>query len=71
VVLVDADAVEADARGIFELVEIFVIGAMPDRGIEQLGRHIDPDRAVLFAKIRGQFGIGHQVKEMEFHRVLM
>ena len=70
-VLVDADAVEADARRIFELVQVFVVGAVPDRRIEQLGGHIDPDRAMLFPEVVGQLGIGHQVEEVEFHRALM
>src|SRR6185312_998719 len=67
VMLVDAEAVETDALGIFELVEILVIGLMADLRIEEARGHIDPNRAVILLEVLRQLRIGHQVEPMELH----
>ena len=67
--LVDADAVETDALGIFELVEIIVIGLMSHFRIEEARRHVDPHRAVVRLEVLRQLRIGHQVEPVELHGV--
>ena len=59
---VDANAVEADVGRVDEFVDIFVVGAMPDLGIEDARVDVDPDGIVLLLEIRSELRIGHQMK---------
>ncbi len=68
VVLVDADAVEAERGGVFQQVHVGVVDLVALHRIEQALVDIDPDRAVLLAEVVRQIGPGHQVEPGEFHR---
>ena len=67
VMLVHADAVEADALGEFELVEILVIDAVAELGLVHAARQIDPHRTVLLPEIVRHVRPRHQVEPGEFH----
>ena len=67
VMLVDADAVEAERGRVFELVEVLVIDAVAFDGVVEAGVDIDPDGAVGLAEVLRQVGPGHQVEPVEFH----
>ena len=67
VMLVDADAVEAERAGIFEHVHVGVVDLVRLCGVEQARVDIDPDRAVLLPEIVRQKGPRHQVEPREFH----
>ena len=71
VVLVDADAVEAHLLGIFELVEILVIGDVAELGLVHAVGQVDPDRAVLLPEVVRHVRPGHQMEPGEFHRSLL
>jgi hypothetical protein len=66
-VLVDADAVEADGLRVFELIEILMIGDVAQFGIVHPAGQVDPDRAVLLPEIVRHVRPGHQVEPGEFH----
>src|SRR5439155_24770080 len=70
VVLVAADAVEAERLGVLELVQILVVDVVALARIVERVRNIDPHRAVLGAEIIRQIGPWHQVEPREFHRRL-
>jgi len=68
VVLVDADAVVAEAVGQLQLVEVPLVVLLDSLGITQLVvRRRDPDALVLLLEVVGQLPIGHQVEEDRFH----
>ena len=68
VMLVDADAVEAELLAIDEEVDMALVfvGAL-DRIVEAVGQH-DPGRAVLRRRLEIERAIGHQVEGEELHR---
>ena len=68
--LVHTDPVEAHLRGELELVHVFVVHAVPRRGVEEVARRIDPDAGVLGGEVGGQLLIGHQVEPVEAHHDL-
>jgi hypothetical protein len=68
--LVDANTVEADALGIFELVEIFVVSAVADLRVEQARGHIDPYGTIIVLEGFRQLRIGHEMEPVEFHAFL-
>jgi len=57
--LVDAQPVEAHRVGIFELIEVVIVEPMPDFGIVQVARDIDPHAAILFLEVFRQEPIWH------------
>ena len=67
VVLVDADAVEAERGGVLELVEVLVVDAVAFDGVVEAGVDIDPDGAVGLAEVLREVGPGHEVEPVEFH----
>jgi hypothetical protein len=69
VVFVHADAVEAHLLGIFELVEILVIGDVTELGLVQAVGQVDPHRTMLLTEVVRHVRPGHQMEPGEFHRV--
>ena len=67
VMLVDADAVEAERVGVFEQVEVVVINLVALHRVVQPVVDIDPDGAVLLPEIVRQMRPGHQVEPREAH----
>ena len=67
VVFVDSDPVEANLGSVFELVEVFVVDAMPLNGVIEARVDVNPDRAVGFTEIVRQMRPRHQVEPMELH----
>jgi hypothetical protein len=68
VVLVHADAVEADLVGVEELVEIGVVDVVALDGVVVVDGDVDPHRSHPLPEIVGKVRIGHEVEEMELHR---
>ena len=67
-VLVDADAVEAELVGFLELVQVLVVDLMAAHGVVQLSRgQVDPDAVVALPEVVGQVWVRHQVEEVKFH----
>ena len=66
-VLVDAHRVEAAIGGVFQLVHEVVVHVVRAPRIEQRGVDVDPDRRMLVAEARRQFGVGHQVEPHQAH----
>src|SRR5206468_2711948 len=63
-VLVDADAVEAQLIGVSERVDVLAIELMSlDRIVELVGEP-DPGRVVALVEVVRQIGPGHQVEEV-------
>ena len=50
-VLVDADAVKAELRGVFELVQVLVVNLMTLDRVEQCAVNVYPDAAMLLGEI--------------------
>src|SRR5206468_3885007 len=71
VVLVHADAVEAERVGVFELVHVLVVHEVPLARVVELGRDVDPHRAALLPEVVGQVRPGHQVEPRESHGGLL
>ncbi len=71
VVLVHADAVEAERVGVFELVHVLVVHEVPLTRVVELARNVDPHRAVLLPEVVGQIRPGHQVEPRESHGALL
>ncbi len=67
VVLVDADAVEADLVGVFDLVQIAVVELVADLGIVIAIGQRHPGRVVLLIVIEIERRVGHEMKEIELH----
>src|SRR5215469_14269682 len=65
--LIDAEPVEAHRVGVLELVEVVVVKPMPDLGIVQVARDIDPHAAVLVLEVFRQEPVGHQMEPRKFH----
>ncbi len=65
--LVHADAVEAQLRRVFEQVQIIVINLVALGRIEQIGIDVHPNRMILLAKIVGQIRPRHQVEPSKSH----
>jgi hypothetical protein len=65
--LVDAEAVEAHALGVLQLVEVLVVEAAALLGIEEAVGHVDPHRPVPRFEVVGQKTIRHEVEEADFH----
>jgi hypothetical protein len=53
VVLVDRDAVEAELLGVLELVEVAVVEAVAELGIEVLAGEVQRRRGVLLVEVVG------------------
>ena len=70
-VLVDAHRVEAAIGGVFELVHEIVVHVVRATRIEQRGVDVHPDRWVLVAEARRQFGVGHQVEPHQAHWMVL
>ena len=69
VVLVDADALEAELVGQFELVQIAVIERMAElRIVERVGAG-HPGTVVALSKVLGQVSPRHQVKAEKAHSI--
>ena len=71
VVLVDADAVEAELVGVLELVHVLVVDGVGPRRVEQRAGDVDPDRAVRLPEVVGQVRPRHQVEPRELHGDLL
>ena len=67
VVLVHADAVEAELGGVLELVHELVVERVGEVRVEQRGVDVDPHRCVLLREILGQPRVGHQVEPQDLH----
>jgi hypothetical protein len=67
VVLVHADAVEADFGGELELVQELVVHPMSLDGIEEPGVDVDPHRRMPRLEVVGQVRVRHQVEPAELH----
>jgi hypothetical protein len=67
VVLVHADAIEAEFGRELEEVEIVVIDLVPFDGVIEPRIDVDPDRAVLLPEVVREIGIGHQVEPVKLH----
>ena len=67
VVLVDADAVEAELVGVHQLVEVGVVDLVALHGVVVVDRDVDPDRAHLLPEVVRQVRIRHEMEEMELH----
>jgi hypothetical protein len=71
VVLIDADAVEAELIGVFELVQVLVVDLVATHGVVQLSRgEVDPDAVVALAEVVREVRVRHQVEEMELHSLI-
>jgi hypothetical protein len=68
---VDADAVETELIGQFQLVEIAIIKWMAKLGIVQGVRTGHPGAVVRLRKILRQVRPGHQMKAENLHRILI
>ena len=66
VVLVDPHAVETDRRRIFELVDVVVVGPVPDLRVVEAWIDVDPDGSVGFREVVWQLRVGHQVEKAVF-----
>src|SRR5262249_60369769 len=66
--LVDRNAVEAELGGEFELVEIAVVELVPFLRIEIAVRQDHPGGAILVGVVHVQIGVGHEMKNEDFHR---
>src|SRR5262245_66143653 len=69
-VLVAADAVEAERLGVLELVQVLVIDVVVLVGIVERAGDVDPHGTMLRSEIIRQVGPRHQVEPREFHRSL-
>ena len=67
VVLVDADAVEADLVGVLELVHVLVVHGVRPCRVEQRAGDVDPHRAVGLPEVGGQVRPRHEVEPGELH----
>ena len=65
--LIDADGIEPDLGGVFELVHEVVVHVMGTLGVEQFGVDIHPHGRVLRAEILRQLGVGHQMEPHQLH----
>src|SRR5262245_59146125 len=69
-VLVAADAVEAERLGVLELVQVLVVDVVALLGIVERAGDVDPHGTMLGPEIIRQVGPRHQVEPREFHRSL-
>ena len=71
VVLVDADAVEAEGVGVLELSDIVFVVLAAFFRVKVLVGEIDPGAAVLALEVSGEVLVGHQMEVGDFHRLLL
>ena len=65
--LVDADAIEAELVGVGEGIEIFSVQVRPAGGIKECIGDPDPGGIVRGVEIVGQVRPGHEMEEEELH----
>src|SRR5262245_54607930 len=70
-VLVAADAVEAERLGILQLIQVSVVDMVALAGVIQRVGNVHPDGAVCLAEIVRQVWPRHQVEPGELHRVAL
>jgi hypothetical protein len=71
VMLVDAEAVEAEIAGVFQEIQVVVVDPVGLARVEQARIDVDPHAAMLFGKVVGQVGPGHEIEPVKLHRVLL
>ena len=69
VMLVDADAVEAELLGVFQLIEVSVVEGAALLGVVDPVREAEPRRRILgrVVKVGGEIGPWHQMKKVKLH----
>ena len=66
-VFVDTKAVESEALGVLQLVEVVVVEFVALGWVKEVVGDVDPYAAVLLLKVGGEELIGHQVEKAQFH----
>jgi hypothetical protein len=71
VMLVHADAVEAERLGLGELIDVFVVVDLRFFGVEEVVGHPDPGRVVLLLEVGRKIPVRHRVEEEVLHGALL
>ena len=69
VMLVEHHAIEADLRGIDQLVDVFTQQAARLLLVPECVWNRDPTRVMLLVEVRGQMRVGHEVPAIELDRL--
>ena len=67
VVLVDADPVVAQRRGVDQLIDVLVVELAHLLRVLEPGRDVDPDAVVGVAEVVRQVAVRHEVERVELH----